>query len=170
MKIFAKPWTIRQVFFLAAIVLCVVILAVLSALSKKAPATVAAEVPKAVEQAAPPSAPQTAPEPEIVVEQKVEPVAPASVAQSAPTQSLPMIMSITQIGGGELIKGWEIDPGYPAVNTGSVTFPIITGNRDWDGIHKKDGNTITLIASPGSITVFKLFIRSFRFKVLTPAT
>ena len=83
-----------------------------------------------------------------------EPVAPAVVEKPAevarpkavePAVSLPVIMTVTQVGGGEFIKGWEVKPtGWPQVTTGTVTLPM-EDKRDWDGIIKENGKPVFIV-------------------------
>lgn len=74
-------------------------------------------------------------------------------AQTSP--SLPVIMTVTQVGGGEFIKGWEVMPqGWPQVTTGTVTMPT-EDKRDWDGIMKEDGKPIYVVvisSDPGGVS------------------
>ncbi|AHB40529.1 TPA: hypothetical protein DCY43_00115 [candidate division WWE3 bacterium] len=103
-----------------------------AALEPVAPAVVVAEAAKPAADAEVPAAP-------VAVEQ------PKTVAQAQTTASLPVIMTVTQVGGGEFITGWEVKPtGWPQVTTGTVTLPM-EDKRDWDGIIKENGKPVFVV-------------------------
>lgn len=108
--------------------------------------------PVAIEPAAPTVVVAEAAKPAADAEVPVAPVAveqPKTVAQAQTAPSLPVIMTISQMGGGAEIEGDWKNP-----NAAAVKMPL-EDTRDWDGIHKKDGKpwfAIAISSDKGSVT------------------